>query len=257
MATRYPAPDVGTRAGTTVRTVPAPAVPGLRRALSRFTGGPSAADATRAAAALVRAGCEVALTHAPPGATGALTVLVDRLAREGLTARCELTVPVDVLGPAAATLAGRLLEGGLGVALEGAAEPVDELARRLPAARVVVPAAEPGAEERCRLLADGRVRLASGGGAAADQASARCLNVLMSGSGRPAIATADRRLVAIAGERAAWNDRTPDSWEHVMPLGVRVDEQRRLTAAGYRVRVNVPWGPGAPAAVLRRMAGRP
>jgi proline dehydrogenase len=78
----------------------------------------------------------------------------------------------------------------------------------------------------------------------------------MSGSGRPAVATTDRRLVAIAGERAAWFDRSADHWEHVMPLGVRTDEQRRLVAAGYRVRVSVPWGPVAPAAVLRQLGGR-
>ena len=41
-----------------------------------------------------------------------------------------------------------------------------------------------------------------------------------------------------------------------MPLGVRTDEQRRLVAAGYRVRATVPWGPAAPAAVLRQLAGR-
>jgi proline dehydrogenase len=256
MAARYPGPDVGTHEGTTVPTVPAPAVPGLQRALGRFTGGPSAADAVRVAAELAASGRDVAFGHAPPGATGALTVLVAQLSREGLTGRCEIAVPVDVLGPAAATLAGRLLDAGVGVALEGEAEPVDALARRLPSARVVVPAAEPGAEERCRLLAEGRVRLVAGRGAAAALAFVRCLNVLMSGSGRPAIATTDRRLVAIAGERAAWNDRSADSWEHVMPLGVRTDEQRRLVAAGYRVRVTVPWGPDAPAAVLRRMAGR-
>jgi proline dehydrogenase len=237
--------------------VPAPAVPGLHRVLGRFTGGPSAADAARVAGELVAAGRDVALTHAPPGATGALSVLVARLTGQGLTARCEVTVPVDVLGPAAAVLAERLLEAGLGVALQGAAEPVDALARRLPAARVVVPAAEPGAEERCRRLAEGAVRLLAARGRTVDLAFVRCLNVLMSGPGRPAIATTDRRLLAIAGERAAWNDRSADSWEHVMPLGVRTDDQRRLTAAGYRVRVTVPWGPGAPAVVLRQLAGRP
>jgi proline dehydrogenase len=256
MAARYPGPDMRTRAGTTVPTVPPPAVPGLQQALGRFTGGPSAADAARVAAELAATGREVALDHVPPGATGALTVLVAQLTREGLTGRCEVAVPVDVLGSAAATLAERLLDAGVGVALEGEAEPVDALARRLPLARVVVPAAEPGAEERCRLFAGGRVRLVAGRGAAVDLAFVRCLNVLMSGPGRPAIATTDRRLLAIAGERAAWNDRSADSWEHVMPLGVRVDEQRRLVAAGYRVRVTVPWGPGAPAAVVRRMAGR-
>ena len=73
----------------------------------------------------------------------------------------------------------------------------------------------------------------------ADLAFVRCLNVLLAGRGQPALATADPRLVAITGERAAWNDRTPDSWEHVMPYGVRVHDQRRLLAAGYRVRVVV------------------
>ena len=61
----------------------------------------------------------------------------------------------------------------------------------------------------------------------------------------PETATADPRLVAITGERAAWNDRTPDSWEHVMPYGVRIHDQRRLLAAGYRVRVAVRTGRGA------------
>jgi proline dehydrogenase len=230
--------------------------PGLQRALGRFTGGPSAADAVRVAGELVSGGYDVAFAHSPPGATGALTVLVAHLAREGLAQRCEVAVPVDVLGAAAETLVTGLLEAGAGVALVGAAEPVDDLAHRIPAARVVVPAAESGAEERCRLLAAGRVRLVAGRRAATELAFVRCLNVLMGGSGRPAVATTDRRLIAIAGERAAWYDRSADSWEHVMPLGVRTDEQRRLVSAGYRVRVTVPWGPAAPAVVLQQLVGR-
>ncbi|WP_091376700.1 hypothetical protein [Geodermatophilus sp. DSM 45219] len=52
-----------------------------------------------------------------------------------------------------------------------------------------------------------------------------------------AVGTTDPRLVAIAGERAAWSDRDPDSWEYVMPWQVRREQQRRLVAGGYRVRV--------------------
>jgi proline dehydrogenase len=78
----------------------------------------------------------------------------------------------------------------------------------------------------------------------------------MSGAGRPGVASTDPRLIAIAGERAAWNDRTAESWEHVMPYGVRSDEQRRLVAAGYRVRVTVPSGTGALGLVARRLGGR-
>jgi proline dehydrogenase len=228
----------------------------VQRALGRFTGGSAAADAVEVADGLVAAGCDVALEHQPPGATGAMTVLVSKLARQKLSARCQVTVEVDVLGRAAETLAARLLESGVGVALAGAVEPVDALARRVPEACVVVPAAVPGAEERCRQFADRRVRLVAGRRTDAELAFVRCLNVLMVGSGRPAVATTDRRLIAIAGERAAWYDRSADSWEHVMPLGVRTDEQRRLVAAGYRVRVTVPWGPAAPAAVLRQLVGR-
>src|SRR3712207_5205691 len=90
------------------------------------------------------------------------------------------------------------------------------------------------AEERCRALAGGRVRLTASGRrrAVADLAFVRCLDVLMSGAGRPGVGTTDPRLVAIAGERAAWNDRAPDSWEYVMPWQVRSEQQRRLVAGG-------------------------
>ena len=100
------------------------------------------------------------------------------------------------------------------------------------------------------------MRLTEGRGAAADLAFVRCLNVLMAGDGHPEIAAADRRLIAIAGERAAWNGRTPDSWEHVMPFHVLTDEQHRLVAGGYTVRVAVPSGRGAAALVARRLGGR-
>ena len=84
------------------------------------------------------------------------------------------------------------------------------------------------------------MRLTAGRGARADLAFVRCLNVLMAGGGHPAVATADPRLVAIAGERAAWNERTPDSWEHVMPYRATTLLRRTLVAGGYAVRVLLP-----------------
>ena len=96
------------------------------------------------------------------------------------------------------------------------------------------------------------MRLTEGRGRAADLAFVRCLNVLMAGAATPPIAAADPRLIAITGERAAWNGRTPDSWEHVMPYGVRTDEQQRLVAGGSTVRVAVPSGHGR-----RRARGPP
>ena len=197
---------------------------------------PGTGHVLRRAAELVDDGFSVALDQVPVDDAAALLA---RLAEAGLAERCELTVPVDRLGAALphAAVAGSL-------ALAGARDAVAAAATRLPAARIVVPAAEPGAESWCRDVVGGRVRLTSGRGARADLAFVRCLNVLMAGDGQPALATADPRLVAITGERAAWNDRTPDSWEHVMPYGVRVHDQRRLLAAGYRVRVAVRLGRG-------------
>jgi proline dehydrogenase len=100
------------------------------------------------------------------------------------------------------------------------------------------------------------VRLTEGRGSAADLAFVRCLNVLMAADGHPQIAASDKRLIAIAGERAAWNGRTADSWEHVMPYGVLTDEQHQLVAGGYVVRVAVPSGSGAAAVLARHLGGR-
>jgi proline dehydrogenase len=239
----------------------------VRRLLGTRSGaGPRVADPVRAAADATAAGCAVALEHRPAvGATdlaAGLRDLVGRVADAGLAGACQLTVPVDRLGAAAAGVARTARGAGLEVALDGAPAAVDALVAEVGPATVVVRAADPGAEERCHGLAGGRVRLTGGHrsgrrGAAADLAFVRCLNVLMSGAGRPGVGTADPRLVAIAGERAAWNERASDSWEYVMPWQVRSEQQRRLVAGGYRVRVVLRSGPGAPAPALRLPAGRP
>lgn len=212
-------------------------------------------DAVRVAGELVADGRRVALEHVPgrgDDVAAELVTLASRVRTAGLADSCELTVPVDRVGRTAAREIGR---AGLAVVLDGTPADVDALADDLPGAGVVVRAGEPGAESRCRALASGHVRLASGRGADADLAFVRCLNVLMAAGGRPAVATSDLRLIAIAGERAAWNGRSPDSWEHVMPYGVRTAEQHRLVAAGLTVRVAVPSGPGAPAVLARSLVG--
>ena len=217
MAAPLPDPGAGhTRAGGTGRTT----VPGV---LARTR--PAIDGALRLARELVDGGYQVGLEARSVGDLG------PRLRDAGLADSCELTVPAHREDAAA------LAALGTAVALTGPADAVDALAAELPEARVVVPAAEPGAERRCRAYAGRRVRLADGRGAAADLAFVRCLNVLMAAGGDVAVATTDRRLIALAGERAAWNARTPDTWEHVMPYGVRTMQQRRLLAAGYRVRV--------------------
>ena len=219
----------------------------LTRALSgRLVAGPRVEDAVRVAGELVADGRRVALEHVPgpeDDAAAEFAALIGEIHAAGIAEHCELTLPAE---PWSAGLAHMAAATGLAVASTA----------ELPATTVIVRAGESDAERRCRSLASGRVRLTEGRGSAADLAFVRCLNVLMAGDGHPEIAAADRRLIAIAGERAAWNGRTPDSWEHVMPYGVLTDEQHRLVAGGYAVRVAVPSGAGAAALVARRFGGR-
>jgi proline dehydrogenase len=232
----------------------------LGRALTgRCVAGPQVDDAVRVAAELVRSGFRVALEHAPAPERDMREFgeLIGRVSAAGIASACELTLPIDRLGAAPArTLAAMAADAGLRVALAGADGPVRAAADDLFEATVVVPAGRPDAETACRTRVDRRVRLTAGRGAGADLAFVRCLNVLMAGGGHPAIATVDPRLVAIAVERAAWNDRSPDTWEFVMTYGLRTEQQRRLQAAGYAVRVAVPSGPGAAVALVRSLAGR-
>lgn len=238
------------------------ALPVLRRrrpgAAARFVAGPGADDAVRIAAELVASGRLVALEHVPgrtADAAAELAALSGRVSAAGLAAHCELTVPVDRLGASSALhLATVVSAAGLTACLTGSAEVVDAL--DLPSVRIAVPAGVPGAEDRCRRVRDRRVRLVQGRGHSADLAFARCLDVLMAGGDALAVAATDPRLLAIAGERAAWYARPPESWEHVMPYGVRPTEQQRLVAAGGTVRVAVPSGPRALLAVVRRLVGR-
>jgi hypothetical protein len=221
----YPGPRRGTHRRTTVSGVPVRPPAALRGLLYRRA--VAGRDPVELAQEVVDAGCLVALE-------GGDAALVERFGDAGLAAATELTVRIDALAALA-------VEVGLSVALTGPAAAVDRV--DLPDARVVVPAGEPGAEDRCRALAGRRVRLVAARGRAAELAFVRCLNVLMAGEGHAGIAVSDPRLIAIAGERAAWNGRGSDSWELVMPYGELVPERRRLVAAGSVVRVDVGGRP--------------
>ncbi|NEK87144.1 hypothetical protein GCU60_15490 [Blastococcus saxobsidens] len=208
-----------------------------RRLLARIARpGPAPEDAVRAAGDLVAGGCAVGLEVRGSDPAGVLAELAGRLDAAGLAASCEVTVRADRFvdpGPLHSAPA-------LALALDGPPTDVDRIAAALPAARVVVHAAGPEAVQRCRAFAGRRVRLVAGRGVATGLSFVRCLNVLMAGAGEPAVATTDPRLIAVTGERAAWNGRPPQSWEHVMPWGHPTEEQHRLLAAGHTVRVLVP-----------------
>jgi Proline dehydrogenase len=150
---------------------------------------------------------------------------------------------------------------------------LDMLARLradFPATGVAVQAYLRRTEGDCRELArpGSRVRLCKGAYAEpesvafqsavdVDKSYVRCLNILMSGSGYPMVATHDPRLIAIAEDRARWLNRSPGELEFQMLYGVRPDEQLRLAQAGYTVRVYVPYGTEWYGYLMRRLAERP
>ncbi len=90
-----------------------------------------------------------------------------------------------------------------------------------------------------------------------DTAYARSLEILMAGPGYPMVGSHDPKLIQLAHELAAQNSRAADSWEVQMLYGIRPDEQRRLAAAGTRLRAYVPYGVDWYAYFMRRLAERP
>jgi proline dehydrogenase len=90
-----------------------------------------------------------------------------------------------------------------------------------------------------------------------DAAYARCLEILMAGPGYPMVGSHDPALISLAHELAAQHSRAADSWEVQMLYGIRPEEQRRLAAAGTRVRAYVPYGSDWYGYFMRRLAERP
>ncbi|MGF2943927.1 proline dehydrogenase family protein [Mycobacterium sp. Lab-001] len=85
----------------------------------------------------------------------------------------------------------------------------------------------------------------------------RCLRVLMAGSGYPMVASHDPAVIAAVPSLARESRRDVNDFEHQMLFGIRADEQRRLVAAGNRVRVYVPFGDQWYGYFMRRLAERP
>ena len=90
-----------------------------------------------------------------------------------------------------------------------------------------------------------------------DLSYVRCLKILMAGEGYPMVASHDPRLVEIAGTLAVRHGRSPGSYEYQMLFGVRPEEQKRLAAAGERLRVYTPYGEEWYGYFMRRLAERP
>jgi proline dehydrogenase len=145
-----------------------------------------------------------------------------------------------------------------------------ELRKEHPATGAVLQAMLFRTEDDAKALAvsGSRVRLVKGAydepadvafqrGKDVDAAYLRCLEILMAGPGYPMIGSHDPAIIARAHELAAQHSRAADSWEVQMLYGIRPEEQRRLAAAGTRVRAYVPYGADWYGYFMRRLAERP
>lgn len=142
------------------------------------------------------------------------------------------------------------------------------LRKEHPDVGVVVQAYLRDAAERCTKLNSARVRLCKGAYSAPetlsftsakeiDRSFARCMKILMNGTGYPMIATHDPRLVEIASALAVLAGRDATGFEYQMLYGVRPEEQERLASLGAQVRVYVPYGSDWYPYLMRRLAERP
>ena len=90
-----------------------------------------------------------------------------------------------------------------------------------------------------------------------DGAFAALMGELLGRGVFPAFATHDPRLIRKAIETARVNGIDPDRFEFQMLYGIRRDLQENLRAAGYGVRVYVPFGREWWPYFMRRLAERP
>jgi proline dehydrogenase len=270
--------------------------PVSRDVVRRFVAGTTAADALRVTRALATEGLAVSLDHLgedtlnPADAVRArdeYVALLAAAADAGLTPAVEVSLKLSALGlrldeqlafDHAATVCAAAAEAGTSVTLDmedhtttdATCEILTKLRQDFPDTGVALQAYLRRTEADCRDLAGAgsRVRLCKGayaepesvayqGKLEVDKSFVRCLNVLMSGNGYPMVATHDPRLVAITEDRAKWFDRPPDRFEFQMLYGVRPDEQRRLVAEGFTVRVYLPYGTQWYPYLMRRLAERP
>jgi proline dehydrogenase len=271
-------------------------IPLSRDVVRRFVAGTGTDDALRVTRELAGQGLKVTLDHlgedtATPEQAAATKDeylrLLKALADAKLTEAAEVSLKLSALGQrfddkladehahavcAAATAAGTTVTLDM-EDHETTDQTLDALARLrvdFPATGAVLQAYLRRTEGDCRDLATpgSRVRLCKGAYAEpesvafqspveVDKSFVRCLNILMSGSGYPMIATHDPRLIAIAEDRAKWLSHAPGDFEFQMLYGVRPEEQLRLARAGYQVRVYVPYGTQWYAYLMRRLAERP
>jgi proline dehydrogenase len=271
-------------------------VPLTRHIVDRFVAGTATADALRVTRTLVDQGLAVTLDHLGEDTTTPAQAeatrdeylgLLDGLAGAELTPAAEVSLKLSALGQVfdekvaeeyARVICAKASEAGTTVTLDmedhtttdSTLEILARLRADFPTVGVALQAYLRRTEADCRELAGSgsRIRLCKGAynepesvayqsRLDVDKSYVRCMNILMSGAGYPMVASHDPRLVAIAEDRAKWFDHSADEFEFQMLYGVRPDEQLRLAAAGYTVRVYVPYGTQWYGYLMRRLAERP
>jgi proline dehydrogenase len=267
-----------------------------RNLAARFVAGDGADDVLRVARRLADDGLAITVEHLGPETTTAeqaraardeLVTLLGRLKRAGLTPAAEVSVKLSALGQRfddkmayeyAEALCAAAAEAGTSVTLDAedhtttdsTLEILAGLRKDYPNTGAVLQAYLRRTEGDCRELATSgsRVRLCKGAypepesvafqsALDVDKSFVRCLNILMSGSGYPMVATHDPRLIAIAEDRARWFDRSAEEYEFQMLYGMRTEEQARLAAGGNIVRVYLPYGEQWYGYLMRRVAEHP
>jgi proline dehydrogenase len=216
--------------------------------------------------------------------------LLEALGKQGLARSAEVSVKLSAIGQALPETGAKLsLENarricraarnvGTTVTLDAedhtttdqTLATLRELRKDFPETGAVVQAYLRRTEDDCRALAfeGSRVRLCKGAynepasvaftdRHEVDKSYVRCLKILMAGQGYPMVATHDPRMVRIAGALATRFDRVQGSYEYQMLFGIRPEEQKRLAAAGERMRVYVPFGQEWYGYLMRRLAERP
>ncbi|HEU4491083.1 MAG TPA: proline dehydrogenase family protein [Jiangellales bacterium] len=222
--------------------------------------------------------------------TTAYLELLEALARDGLTRAAEVSVKLSAVGQAlpgdgeriALDNARRICAAAASHATTVTLDMEDhtttdstlgilrELRADFPETGAVVQSYLHRTEDDCRDLAHAgsRVRLCKGAYAEpasvafqdkddVDRSYVRCMKVLLAGDGYPMLATHDPRLIEIGGALATRYGREQGSYEFQMLYGVRPEEQRRLSGAGEKVRVYLPYGEEWYGYMVRRLAERP
>jgi proline dehydrogenase len=220
----------------------------------------------------------------------AYLLLVKNLSAAGLTPEVEVSVKLSAVGQAlpgdgervALDNARRICQAasnaGTTVTLDmedhtttdSTLRILHEVRQDFPATGAVVQAYLRRTEQDCKDLSyeGSRVRLCKGaykepesvafqGRTEVRLSYVRCLKALMAGAGYPMVATHDPKLIQLAGRLVEANGRVKGSYEYQMLFGIRPDEQKRLTAAGEKVRVYTPYGDEWYGYLMRRLAEKP